>query len=75
MARPRKDPQELVDRGVRLALESDRPIAHIALGRREPGADVELVHHSDRGSQYTSIDCTQTLTDHCAVQALAGSRP
>lgn len=30
MSRPRKYPQELVDRGVRLALESDRPIAHIA---------------------------------------------
>jgi putative transposase len=36
----------------------------MALHRREPGADVELVHHSDRGSQYTSIDYTQTLTDH-----------
>jgi transposase len=30
MARPRKYPQELLDRGVRLALESERPIAHIA---------------------------------------------
>jgi transposase len=30
MARPRKYPEELLDRGVRLALESDRPIAHIA---------------------------------------------
>lgn len=30
MSRPRKYPQELVDRGVRLALESGRPIAHIA---------------------------------------------
>ena len=29
-----------------------------------PGADVELVHHSDRGSQYTSGDYTQTLDDH-----------
>jgi putative transposase len=36
----------------------------MALHRREPGADVELIHHSDRGSQYTSIDYTQTLTDH-----------
>jgi len=36
----------------------------MALAQREPGADVELVHHSDRGSQYTSIDYTQTLTDH-----------
>jgi len=30
MARPRKYPVELLDRGVRLALESGRPIAHIA---------------------------------------------
>ena len=36
----------------------------MALHRRGPGADVELIHHSDRGSQYTSIDYTQTLTDH-----------
>ena len=30
MAAPRKYPQELRDRAVRLALESDRPIAQIA---------------------------------------------
>ncbi len=36
----------------------------MALGVRGPGADVELVHHSDRGSQYTSIDYSQTLDDH-----------
>ena len=30
MPRPRKYPQELVDRGVRLALESGRPVAHVA---------------------------------------------
>jgi transposase len=30
MPRGRKYPQELVDRGVRLVLESGRPIAHIA---------------------------------------------
>jgi putative transposase len=36
----------------------------MALHRRGPGADVELIHHSDRGSQYTSIDYTQTLADH-----------
>ena len=35
MARPKKYPDELVARGVRLALESGRPIAHVAadLGR------------------------------------------
>jgi putative transposase len=44
----------------------------MALGTRGPGADVELVHHSDRGSQYTSIDYTQTLVDH-GVLASVGS--
>jgi transposase InsO family protein len=44
----------------------------MALAQREPGADVELVHHSDRGSQYTSIDYTQTLDDH-GVLASVGS--
>ena len=44
----------------------------MALGIRRPGADVALVHHSDRGSQYTSIDYTQTLTDH-GVLASVGS--
>jgi putative transposase len=44
----------------------------MALGTRQPGADVALVHHSDRGSQYTSIDYTQTLADH-GVLASVGS--
>jgi putative transposase len=44
----------------------------MALSTRQPGADIALVHHSDRGSQYTSIDYTQTLTDH-GVLASVGS--
>ena len=44
----------------------------MALHRRGPGADIELIHHSDRGSQYTSIDYTQTLADH-QVLASVGS--
>ena len=35
----------------------------MALHQRAPGADIELVHHSDAGSQYTSIGYTQTLDD------------
>ena len=35
----------------------------MALHQRAPGADIELVHHSDAGSQYTSIGYTQTLND------------
>jgi putative transposase len=44
----------------------------MALAQRGAGADIELVHHSDRGSQYTSIDYTQTLADH-GVLASVGS--
>jgi len=44
----------------------------MALAQREAGADVALVHHSDRGSQYTSIDYTQTLDDP-GVLASVGS--
>jgi len=44
----------------------------MALGTRRAGADVALIHHSDRGSQYTSIDYTRTLDDH-GVLASVGS--
>jgi transposase len=30
MARPRRYPEELIERAVRMALESNRPIAHVA---------------------------------------------
>ena len=36
----------------------------MALGLREPGADFELVAHTDAGSQYTSSEYTQVLDDH-----------
>ena len=36
----------------------------MALTRRDPGADVQLIHHSDAGSQYTSFAFTQVLDDH-----------
>ena len=44
----------------------------MALTRRQAGADVELVHHSDAGSQYTSIDFQQELDDH-GILASIGS--
>jgi putative transposase len=44
----------------------------MALWQSGPGANIALVHHSDRGSQYTSIDYTQTLADH-GVLASVGS--
>lgn len=36
----------------------------MALGLRDPGADFQLVAHSDAGSQYTSSDYTQVLDDY-----------
>ncbi len=44
----------------------------MALAQRGGGADVALVHHSDRGSQYLSYDYTQTLDD-AGVLASVGS--
>ena len=36
----------------------------MALTRRQAGADVDLIHHSDAGSQYTSLAFQQVLDDH-----------
>jgi putative transposase len=44
----------------------------MALSQRRAGADVELVHHSDAGSQYTSWSFRQVLDDH-GVLASIGS--
>jgi putative transposase len=44
----------------------------MALATRRAGADVELVHHSDRGSQYLSYDYSEALADH-GVLASCGS--
>ena len=45
----------------------------MALGTRRHGADLELVHHSDRGSQYTSFDFTQALHDHDVLGSLGST--
>jgi putative transposase len=44
----------------------------MALGTRQPGADVQLVTHTDQGSQYTAEDYTQVLDDH-RVRASVGT--
>jgi putative transposase len=44
----------------------------MALTRRQAGAALQLVHHSDAGSQYTSYAFQQVLDDH-AVLASIGS--
>ena len=42
----------------------------MALGLRQPGADVALVAHSDAGSQYTSNDYGQELDDHTVLASI-----
>jgi putative transposase len=42
----------------------------MAVSTRRRGADVALVHHSDRGSQYTSIEFGQILDDHHVLQSV-----
>jgi putative transposase len=42
----------------------------MALGLREPGADFQLVAHTDAGSQYTSGDYTQVLDDHEVLRSI-----
>ena len=42
----------------------------MALGLREPGADFELVAHTDAGSQYTSAAYTQVLDDHHVLASI-----
>lgn len=45
----------------------------MALGLRSPGADVALVHHSDRGSQYTSAEFTRELDDNDVLGSLGST--
>jgi transposase InsO family protein len=42
----------------------------MALTRRQHGADLELVHHSDAGSQYTSVAFGQVLDDHSVLASI-----
>lgn len=42
----------------------------MALALRQRGADVALVHHSDAGSQYTSNDYQQELTDQRVLASI-----
>jgi putative transposase len=42
----------------------------MAVSTRPRGADVALVHHSDRGSQYTSIEFAEVLDDHEVLQSV-----
>ncbi|MGO9882487.1 MAG: IS3 family transposase [Solirubrobacteraceae bacterium] len=42
----------------------------MALGTRQPGADVQLVAHTDNGSQYMAEDYTQVLSDHLVLASV-----
>jgi putative transposase len=42
----------------------------MALGARQPGADVQLVAHTDQGSQYTAESYTQVLDDHLVLASV-----
>ena len=42
----------------------------MALTRRDAGADVQLIHHSDAGSQYTSYAFQQVLDDHHVLASI-----
>ncbi len=42
----------------------------MALTRRRPGAEVQLIHHSDAGSQYTSYAFQQELVDHQVLASI-----
>jgi transposase len=59
MPRPRKYPDELIERGVRLALESDRPIARIA---RDLGMHPEALRKRVRQAEADSGKRTDLLT-------------
>ena len=59
MARPRKYPQELLDRGVRLALESGRPIAHVAA---DLGVNSEVLRKRVRQAEADAGGRTDLLT-------------
>ena len=59
MSRPRKYPEELLERGVRLALESGRPIAHVAA---DLGVHPETLRKRVRQAQADSGSRADLLT-------------
>src|SRR4051794_29057849 len=61
MARPKKYPDELIARGVRLALEGDRPIAHIA---HDLGIHPETLRKRVRRAEADSGARPELLSSH-----------
>jgi len=42
----------------------------MALGTRQPGVELQLVQHTDQGSQYSAEDYTQALDDHLVLASV-----
>ncbi|MHB8468192.1 MAG: transposase [Gaiellaceae bacterium] len=63
MSRPSKYPKELIERGVRLALESERPIAHVAA---DLGIHPETLRKRVRQAE------AEPLRESCRLHALRG---
>ncbi|MCA1681241.1 MAG: transposase [Actinobacteria bacterium] len=61
MPRPRKYPEELLDRGVRLVFESERPIAAVA---RDLGIHPEALRKRVRQAQADSGKRSDLLSSH-----------
>jgi len=59
MPRPRKYPEELLNRGVRLVFESGRPIAHVA---HDLGIHRETLRRSVRQAEADSGERAELLT-------------
>ena len=59
MARPRKYPEELLERGVRVVLESGRPVAHVA---RDLGISSEVLRKRVRQAEADRGDRSDLLT-------------
>jgi transposase len=65
MSRPRKYPEELLERGVRLALESERPIAHVA-------ADLGGCSHMTTRRHLDRVGAAPTIRPRALALALSG---
>ena len=61
MPRPRKYPDELMERGVRLVFESQRPIAHVAA---DLGVHPEALRKRVRQAEADSGKRSDVLTSH-----------
>lgn len=61
MAAPKKYPDELMDRGVRLVFESGRPIAHVA---RDLGVSAEALRKRVRCAEVDAGNVANTEGSH-----------